>query len=127
MDKKTREDRKKTMEQCLVDSRMFLNDMDEFEIEAAGFSFKNALNLDMGDVENNAYTVDIIADALKRKIDAGSEGTDTEFAESYSTMLFAVRMLYTIHEHTRILDWYARKESIEESFGEMEEINSNRG
>ena len=43
----------------------------------------------------------------------GINGTDEDFGEAYSTMLFAVRMLYAIHEHTRIIDWYNRNQSEE--------------
>ena len=113
MDKERREKNILTMQQCVADSEQFLNSMDFLEIEAAGFSFRNALKLEIETNKENEFHKESIVNALKKKMEDGINGTDDDFGEAYSTMLFAVRMLYAIHEHTRIIDWYNKTRSEE--------------
>lgn len=108
MDKEQREKNTLTMRQCIADSEEFLKGMDALEIEAAGFSFRNALQLEIETEKENEFTVENIVAAMKKKMDGGINGTDADFSEAYSSMLFAVRMLYAIHEHTRIIEWYQK-------------------
>jgi len=111
MNKKQREKNTSTMTECLGQCEFFLNDMDLIETEAAGFSFKNALGLELESDENGEFSKEGIMKALKEKVDSAGKGTDADFAEAYSTLLFAVRMLYSIHEHARLLEWYAKRTS----------------
>ena len=113
MDKERKEKNILTMRQCIADCEGFLDGMDFLEMEAAGFSFRNALKLEIETNKENEFHKENIMNALTKKMDEGINGTDADFSEAYSTMLFAVRMLYAIHEHTRIIEWYSQNQSEE--------------